>query len=60
MILMIPGLDSTKEELRSTEDLFLERGVATFSVDGPGQGEAEYRLPIRADWEVPARPSSTG
>jgi dienelactone hydrolase len=53
VILMIPGLDSTKEELRSTEDLFLERGVATFSVDGPGQGEAEYGLPIRADWEVP-------
>lgn len=53
VILMIPGLDSTKEELRSTEDLFLERGVATFSVDGPGQGEAEYDLAIRADWEVP-------
>ena len=57
---MIPGLDSTKEELRSTEELFLERGVATFSVDGPGQGEAEYDLAIRGDWEVPARPSSTG
>ena len=22
-------------------------------VDGPGQGEAEYDLPIRGDWEVP-------
>ena len=53
MILMIPGLDSTKEELRSTEELFLERGIATFSVDGPGQGEAEYDLAIRGDWEVP-------
>ena len=53
VILMIPGLDSTKEELRSTEELFLERGVATFSVDGPGQGEAEYDLAIRGDWEVP-------
>lgn len=52
-VIMIPGLDSTKEELRSTEDLFLQRGVATFSVDGPGQGEAEYDLAIRADWEVP-------
>jgi 2,6-dihydroxypseudooxynicotine hydrolase len=52
-MIMIPGLDSTKEELRSTEDLFLARGIATFSVDGPGQGEAEYHLPIRGDWEVP-------
>jgi dienelactone hydrolase len=53
VMIMIPGLDSAKEELRSTEDLFLERGLATFSVDGPGQGEAEYDLAIRGDWEVP-------
>jgi dienelactone hydrolase len=52
-MIMIPGLDSAKEELRSTEELFLERGIATFSVDGPGQGEAEYDLAIRGDWEVP-------
>lgn len=49
-VLMIPGLDSTKEELRSTEDTFLVRGMATFSVDGPGQGESEYDFPIRGDW----------
>jgi len=53
VVIMIPGLDSTKEEFRSTEELFLARGVATFSVDGPGQGEAEYELAIRGDWEVP-------
>src|SRR5215467_11176722 len=53
VMIMIPGLDSAKEELRSTEELFLERGIATFSVDGPGQGEAEYELAIRGDWEVP-------
>jgi dienelactone hydrolase len=53
VMIMLPGLDSTKEELRSTEDLFLERGIATLSVDGPGQGEAEYDLAIRGDWEVP-------
>jgi 2,6-dihydroxypseudooxynicotine hydrolase len=52
-VVMVPGLDSTKEEFRTTEALFLERGVATFSVDGPGQGESEYDLPIRADWEKP-------
>ena len=53
VVIMIPGLDSAKEELGSTEALFLQRGIATFSVDGPGQGEAEYELAIRGDWEVP-------
>ena len=55
LVIMLAGLDSTKEEFRSTEALFLERGLATFSVDGPGQGEAEYDLPICAAWEVPGR-----
>ena len=53
VVVLIPGLDSAKEELRPTEQLFLDRGLATFVVDGPGQGEAEYDLPIRPDWEVP-------
>jgi 2,6-dihydroxypseudooxynicotine hydrolase len=52
-VVLIPGLDSAKEEFRSSERLFLDRGLATFSVDGPGQGEAEYDLPIQADWERP-------
>jgi len=51
-VVMFPGLDSVKEELRSTEELFLQRGLATFAIDGPGQGEAEFDLPIRADWET--------
>jgi 2,6-dihydroxypseudooxynicotine hydrolase len=53
IVVMISGLDSAKEELRATEALFLDRGLATFAVDGPGQGEAEYGLAIRPDWEVP-------
>ena len=53
VVVLIPGLDSAKEEFRATEELFLRRGLATFSVDGPGQGEAEYDLAIRGDWEVP-------
>jgi 2,6-dihydroxypseudooxynicotine hydrolase len=52
-VVLIPGLDSAKEEFGRTEQLFLDRGLATFSVDGPGQGEAEYDLAIRPDWEVP-------
>jgi 2,6-dihydroxypseudooxynicotine hydrolase len=50
VVVLVPGLDSTKEELRSTEETFLVRGLATFTMDGPGQGEAEYDLPIRGDW----------
>jgi 2,6-dihydroxypseudooxynicotine hydrolase len=53
LVILIAGLDSAKEEFGRTEDLFLRRGLATFSVDGPGQGEAEYDLAIRPDWEVP-------
>ena len=50
-VILIPGLDSTKEEFREVERSFLERGMATFSLDGPGQGEAEWTLPIRPEWE---------
>jgi pimeloyl-ACP methyl ester carboxylesterase len=54
-VILLSGLDSAKEELRATENTFLTRGLATFSVDGPGQGEAEYDLPIRGDWSAPAQ-----
>jgi dipeptidyl aminopeptidase/acylaminoacyl peptidase len=53
VVILIAGLDSAKEEFPATEELFLRRRLATFSVDGPGQGEAEYDLAIRPDWEVP-------
>jgi fermentation-respiration switch protein FrsA (DUF1100 family) len=53
VVLMAMGLDSTKEEMGTTEDSFLARGMATLAFDGPGQGEAEYTLPMRADFEVP-------
>jgi dienelactone hydrolase len=52
LVVLIPGLDSAKEEFRPTEQEFLRRGLATLAVDGPGQGEAEYELPVRPDWEV--------
>jgi pimeloyl-ACP methyl ester carboxylesterase len=54
-ILLLSGLDSAKEEQKSVEETFLERGIATFTVDGPGQGEAEYDLPIRGDWSLPGK-----
>jgi dienelactone hydrolase len=52
LVLLIPGLDSTKEELFTLEQVFLRRGMATFSLDGPGQGETGYAAPIRHDYEV--------
>jgi dienelactone hydrolase len=51
-VILIPGLDSTKEEFREVERTFLERGMATFALDGPGQGEAEWNLAIRPEWDV--------
>ena len=48
---MVPGLDSTKEELQATAGYFLARGLATLAIDGPGQGEAEYELPIEPAYE---------
>jgi pimeloyl-ACP methyl ester carboxylesterase len=52
LVLLIPGLDSTKEEFFHWENVFLTRGMATLSMDGPGQGETGFALPIRPDYEV--------
>jgi pimeloyl-ACP methyl ester carboxylesterase len=52
LVLLLPGLDSTKEEFFYWEDVFLARGIATLSLDGPGQGETGYHTNIRADYEV--------
>ena len=53
LVLLLPGLDSVKEEFYSWENVFLKRGLATFSLDGPGQGECGYHSSIRADYETP-------
>jgi pimeloyl-ACP methyl ester carboxylesterase len=52
LVLILAGLDSTKEEFFTLEEVFLRRGMATLSLDGPGQGESGYDLPIRHDYEV--------
>jgi 2,6-dihydroxypseudooxynicotine hydrolase len=53
VVVLVPGLDSVKEELQYTADHFLRRGLATLAIDGPGQGEAEYELPIEPAYERP-------
>ncbi|MFQ5895955.1 MAG: alpha/beta hydrolase family protein, partial [Nitrospinota bacterium] len=50
-VLLLAGLDSTKEEFHTFEPLFHARGLATFAFDGPGQGE-RGDLPLRADFET--------
>ena len=52
LVVLVPGLDSTKEEFFLLENAFLDRGMATLSLDGPGQGEVGLSLPIRPDYEV--------
>jgi 2,6-dihydroxypseudooxynicotine hydrolase len=52
LVILIPGLDSTKEEFFHHENAFLVRGMATLSMDGPGQGESGFNLPIRPDYEA--------
>ena len=52
LVVLVAGLDSTKEEFFAFENVFLSRGMATLSLDGPGQGEGGYELPIRPDFEV--------
>jgi len=52
LVLLLAGLDSTKEEFYNWENVFLKRGLATFSLDGPGQGECGYTSHIKPDYEV--------
>lgn len=53
IVILVPGLDSVKEELHNYGDDFLRRGMAVLAIDGPGQGEMEFQYPLRHDFEVP-------
>jgi 2,6-dihydroxypseudooxynicotine hydrolase len=55
VVILVPGLDSVKEELHVYGDDFLRRGMAVLAIDGPGQGEMEFEYPLRHDYEVPVR-----
>ncbi len=52
LVVLLPGLDSTKEEFFYWENVFLKRGLATISLEGPGQGECGYEMPVRPDYEA--------
>ncbi|MEE9273687.1 MAG: alpha/beta hydrolase [bacterium] len=50
-VILIGGLESTKEESFLFERMCLDRGMATFAFDGPGQGEMFFQTPMRPDFE---------
>ncbi len=52
----MPGLDSSKEELFAIEEEFLWRGMATLTIDGPGQSENSVHFAIRPNWETVVTP----
>ena len=49
-VILLGGLDSTKEELQVISNLCVARGLATLSFDGPGQGETFFRMKLDADF----------
>jgi dienelactone hydrolase len=53
VVILIGGLDSVKEELQQVADYFLDRGMATLALDGPGQGETGLTLKIEPASEKP-------
>ncbi|MFK0191361.1 alpha/beta hydrolase family protein [Kitasatospora sp. NPDC090308] len=38
LVVLVPGMDSSKEEFHGPADALLARGLAVLAVDGPGQG----------------------
>lgn len=50
-VVLLGGLESTKEESYLFENLLLARGLATFAFDGPGQGEMWDELEVQPDFD---------
>jgi 2,6-dihydroxypseudooxynicotine hydrolase len=53
VIVLIPGADSTKEELYDHGAHILRRGVAVYCFDGPGHGLVSFDLILRREYEEP-------
>jgi dienelactone hydrolase len=51
VVVVVPGLDSAKEEFHAVADALLARGVAVCAIDGPGQGVMATALAPRADFQ---------
>ncbi|TJZ57096.1 alpha/beta fold hydrolase [Streptomyces piniterrae] len=50
-VVVVPGLDSAKEEFLDLVSALLARGLAVFAMDGPGQGVLAATTSLRAEYE---------
>ncbi|WP_405454136.1 lysophospholipase [Streptomyces achromogenes] len=50
-VVVVPGLDSAKEEFLDLVSALLARGLAVFAMDGPGQGVLAATTTLRPDYE---------
>ncbi|MFI5678033.1 alpha/beta hydrolase family protein [Streptomyces cellulosae] len=50
-VVVVPGLDSAKEEFLGLVSALLARGLAVFAMDGPGQGVLAATTTLRPDYE---------
>jgi 2,6-dihydroxypseudooxynicotine hydrolase len=50
-VILLGGLDTTKEDYLTIADHCLKRGLATLAFDGPGQGETLFEMRWRTDFE---------
>ncbi|WP_371649482.1 MULTISPECIES: alpha/beta hydrolase family protein [unclassified Streptomyces] len=50
-VVVVPGLDSAKEEFLDLVSALLARGLAVFAMDGPGQGALAATTSLRAEYE---------
>ncbi|PSJ26865.1 alpha/beta hydrolase [Streptosporangium nondiastaticum] len=50
-VVVVPGLDSAKEEFLDLVSALLARGLAVFAMDGPGQGALAATTTMRPDYE---------
>ena len=50
-VVLLGGLDTTKEDYLTVNELCVRRGLATLAFDGPGQGETAFEMLWRKDFE---------
>ena len=51
-VMLVPGLDSTKEDFITLSEMCARRGLASFAFDGPGQGEVHPHAPLEEGYEA--------
>jgi 2,6-dihydroxypseudooxynicotine hydrolase len=54
-VILVPGLDSTKEDFITLSEMCVRRGLACFAYDGPGQGEVRQHAVLAEGYEKSIR-----